>query len=321
MTMRHEKHYIGIDIGGTNTKIALISQNGNITNLHRIVNDEIKLSRDNFLKLVLSNIKGISNSSSLPIIGIGISSPGLQTESGRGTLFSINMPILNKVDLYDFFTKNTGLPVVVHNDLVAHGLAESHFGSGKNVERFLSVSLGTGIGHTFFLHGHPQFSLCGVSGDSGRMILDYYSTDRDSMNASGTAEALCGVRAIETLASTKYPSEACMSAHEVIAAARCGADSIAVEIMSEIARRVAILLVNLSTVYFPQVISLTGGQTEAGDSFLDACRKEYSKMSLGFFDNLQELTGSGEKVRILKSRTGGLTGLLGSIVPLLEGIE
>jgi len=319
--MGHEKQYIGVDIGGTNTKIALISQVGRISNVRRIINKEITLSKENFLYLVLQNIQSISNSSLLPIMGIGISSPGLQIENGRGTLFSINMPILNKVDLYEYFNAHTGLPIVVHNDLVAHGLAESYFGSGKGVGRFLIVSLGTGIGHTFILNGRPQLSLFGVSGDSGRMVLDCHSTDRDSLNVSGTAEAMCGVRAIETLARLKYHCEKSFSSHEVITAAKSGTDPIAIEIMSEIARRLAILLVNLSSIYFPQVISLTGGQTEAGDFFLDTCRGEFNKLSQGFFDSLQELTGFSEKARILKSDSGGLTGLLGSIVPFLERIS
>jgi glucokinase len=216
---------------------------------------------------------------------------------------------------------HTGLTVVVHNDLVAHSLAESHFGAGRLIERFLSVSLGTGIGHTFILNGVPQLSMGGVSGESGRMILDKTSSYCDSMGVYGTVEAMCGVNAIEALAKEKYLVGKIYSAHDVISAANTGADPIAIDIMSEIARRLAILLVNLSSIYFPQVISLTGGQTEAGDFFIDLCRSEYSKLSLGFFNNFLALSGANEDIRIVKSETGGLTGLLGSIAPFLERIS
>ncbi len=318
--MDHEKYYVGVDIGGTNTKIGLISQKGEIKNLRRLLNKDIELTIDNFLNLVLMEIKEIINTAENPVMGIGISTPGLQMKNGRGTLSSINMPILNNVDQQSYFETHTNLPVVVHNDLVAHSLAESYFGAGRGIDRFLSVSLGTGIGHTFILNGVPQLSLGGVSGESGRMVLDISSTDRDSLGVIGTAEAVCGVRAIETLAKEKYSIDKTFSAHDVISAAKTGADPVAIEIMTEIARRLAHLLVNLSSIYFPQVISLTGGQTEAGDFFLDKCRSEYSKFSQDFFDEFLALSGEKERVRIVKSETGGLTGLLGSIVPFLERV-
>ena len=92
-------------------------------------------------------------------------------------------------------------------NLVAHSLAEASFGLGKGVERFLSVSLGTGIGHTFIYKGKPQLTFNGTSGDSGRMILDPNSTIADSSGVYGSAEALCGVRAIEILAENNYSGE------------------------------------------------------------------------------------------------------------------
>jgi len=318
--MDHEKYYVGVDIGGTNTKIALISQKGEINNLRRLLNKDIELTIDNFLNLVLMEIKEIINAAENPVMGIGISTPGLQMKNGRGTLTSINMPILNNVDQQSYFETHTNLPLVVHNDLVAHSLAESYFGAGRGIGRFLSVSLGTGIGHTFILNGVPQLSLGGVSGESGRMVLDIYSTDQDSIGVIGTAEAVCGVRAIETLAKEKYPINKTYSAHDVISAAKTSADPIAIEIMNEIARRLAHLLVNLSSIYFPQVISLTGGQTEAGNYFLDRCRLEYSKLSQNFFDEFLALSGEKAGVKIVKSETGGLTGLIGSIVPFLERV-
>lgn len=316
--MNPQKFYIGIDIGGTNTKIAMISQSGEITNIRRLLNKEIKLTTDNFLNLIFQEIQDIRKKAAYPFIGIGISSPGLQMKDGRGTLFSINMPLLNNVDLQGYFETRTGLPVVVRNDLVAHSLAESFFGAGRGVERFLSVSLGTGIGHTFILNGIPQLSLGGVSGESGRMILDKLSSDRDSMGVYGTAEAMCGVKAIETLTKQKYDNGQEHSANDVILAANVDKDPIAIEIMSEIARRLGLLLVNLSSIYFPQVISITGGQTEAGSFFLDECRNEFDRLSQGFFSEFLNKSGSNKKIQILKSETGGLTGLLGSIVPLIE---
>lgn len=316
--MKQSSNYVGVDIGGTSTKIALINETGHVSFLSRLINNKINQDSENFLNSVFSTITGILDRTKKPICGIGISSPGLQMKNERGTLYSINMFILNRVDLMGIFEERFKLPVAVCNDLVAHGLAESYFGWGRGVERFLSVSLGTGIGHTFFFKGVPQLSMSGVSGDSGRMILDKTSLDLDSMGARGTAEAMCGVRAIETLAAQKYPIGLQYSAHDVISMANQGNDPLAIEIMTIISHRLAMLLVNLSSIYFPYVISLTGGQTEAGDFFIEACRTEYIRLSHNFFNVFLEQSDINEKVEIVKSKTGGLTGLIGSIVPLIK---
>jgi glucokinase len=312
------RYFIGIDIGGTNTKISVVSEIGEITNLRRFFNKDIDLTTDSFLFQISRNIQEINEISHFKISGIGISTPGLQMGNGQGTLFSINMPILNNIDLKEHFKNLYHLPVVVNNDLVAHSLAESKFGVGKGVERFLSVSLGTGIGHTFILNGVPQISMNGVSGDSGRMILDPNSTDLDSTGVNGSAEAMCGVKAIETLALENFSTGLKHSAQEIITMAREEKDPIAIEIMSTISRRLALLLVNLSSIYFPYLISLTGGQTEAGSFFIDVCQTEFNERSLGFFDEISQLLGRKNKIKIVKSEAGGLAGLIGSIVPLIK---
>lgn len=312
------RYFIGIDIGGTNTKISLVSETGEITNLKRFFNKDIDLTTDSFFDQISRNIQEINEISHFKISGIGISTPGLQMENGHGTLFSINMPILNSIDLKEHFENIYHLPVIVNNDLVAHSLAESKFGAGKGIERFLSVSLGTGIGHTFILNGVPQITLNGISGDSGRMILDPNSTDRDWASINGSAEAMCGVKAIETLASEKFSTGSMYSSQVVVTMAREEKNPIAIEIMSIISRRLALLLVNLSSIYFPYLISLTGGQTEAGAFFIDVCQTEFNARSLGFFDKIFQLIGRKEKLKIVKSEAGGLTGLVGSIVPLIE---
>jgi glucokinase len=310
--------YLGIDIGGTNTKIALVTQRGETSLVRRFYYEDVDLSLDYFLEQVSSIVKSIASTAQEPCAGIGISCPGLQMEHGCGVLYSVNMPILNGFDIKKYFQSNFQLPVAVSNDLVAHSMAESSFGVGRDVDRFLSVSLGTGIGHTFIYKGKPQFSICQISGDSGRMILDPNSDLKDISGISGSAEALCGVHAIEALGMEYFGIEAKRhSAQEIITMAREN-DPTAVEIMSQISHRLGLFLVNLSVIYFPEVISVTGGQTEAGEFFVDECQKEFDHRSSGYFDGIMGYFGKGKKINILKADAGGLAGVLGSVVPLLK---
>jgi glucokinase len=309
-------NYIGIDIGATNIKLAIVNHQGAIIDLRRIYYNEFELTLNNFLDQIALGLDTLICNAAEPLDGIGVSCPGLQMVNGHGVIYSVNLPILNKVDIKGFFERKFSLPVVVSNDLVAHGLAESSFGAGRGIERFLSVSLGTGIGHTFIYKGKPLLSLNGISGDSGRMIIDPTSDLKDSGNVNGSAEALCGVNAIEILGKKFYKKT--LTARDIISMAREQNDPKAVEIMSIVSRRVAILLFDLSTIYFPELISLTGGQTEAGQFFIDECQKEFDKRGQAYFNGIMDILGKELKIKIVKAEAGGLAGVIGCIVPCLK---
>lgn len=311
--MTIEQGWIGVDIGGTNTKIAWVDEKGHPSFLERVYTRDTRGHVDDFVQHILAGVNRVREQAGISPVGIGIASPGLQIPGGLGTQFSVNLPFLNGFSLKDFFSEKLSLPVVVNNDLVAHSLGEYRFGAGRGVERFLSVSLGTGIGHTYIENGQPQLTIHGVSGDSGRMILEVGSQICDSSGVYGSAEALCGVHAIEELAQ----GTAFSSAQEVINAAREQNDPTAQAILKVVSRRLAQLLVNLASIYFPQVIAITGGQTEAGPFFLSECQAEFDRLSNLFIKQYFRMTGQPRELRIVKAEAGGLAGLLGSIVPLL----
>lgn len=315
---RKTNYYIGIDVGGTNTKIALIDSKGNLYHLTRLYNRDIELTKEKFLSLLVEKTNEIINKANQVISGIGISLPGLQKSDGSGTLFSINLPFLNGINFKKFFLNEYNLPVSIINDLVAHSLGEYQFGTGQKAKRLLYVSLGTGIGHTFINNGRPLIVINGISGDSGRMILDINSPICDASGVYGSAEALCGVKAIEDLIEKRGLKKKFCYSYEIIEAAKKQKDPDAMEILSIISHRVAQLLVNLASIFFPEIIALTGGQVEAGEFFIYECRNEFYKLSSNYFNQYFQLIGENRNIQIVKAETGGLAGLLGSIVPFLR---
>lgn len=312
------KYFIGVDIGGTNTKIALVTQQGEISHLCRIATWCGEPMLENLLNRVSEAVDAIIAEAAHPIFGIGIAVPGLQMITGDGPLYTVNLPFLSRFNLKKYFADRYQIPVQVSNDLVAHSLAESYFGAGKGVDRLLSVSLGTGVGHIFVDHGVPLVIVNGISGDSGRMILDPHSDLCDSSGIYGSADALCGVKAIETLAQKLYPHMVTYKAKDVISAACEKNDPIAQQILTIVAYHTGHLLMNLSSIFFPEVIVLTGGQVEAGEFFMTECRKEFARLSARFFDEYFHLNGQERQIQVIKSQTGGLTGLIGSIIPFLS---
>ncbi len=151
------------------------------------------------------------------------------------------------------------MPIVVTNDLIAHSLAEYYFGIGKTYKRFLSVAMGTGVGCTMILNGEPVILFGGTSGDCGRIIIDPNAEISCGMSVRGSAEALCGTRGIEYLAKKYYEEIENLVARDVIIKAREGKDEIAIKVMKKIGFYLGHLLANLSVIFFPQIIAITGG--------------------------------------------------------------
>jgi predicted NBD/HSP70 family sugar kinase len=217
---------IGVDIGGTDTKICLVNNMGEISDIFRLPTMVNPKDPAQFIEKVGAIAKGIVHDQKDGVIGIGISCLGLQNEDGSGPRYSVNVPGLNDFNLRDCLQSFLGLPVKVTNDLMSHTLAEYCFGVGRGCKRFMCVALGTGIGAATTINGELIKLWGGTSGDSGRIPLEPDSKFACARGIHGSAEALCGVAAIEGYAHRLYHDKR-VTARDVIIACRTGNDPIA----------------------------------------------------------------------------------------------
>jgi glucokinase len=311
------KFAIGVDIGGTYTKVGVVNTTGEISDYKKFKTIDNENIRENFLKKLFSEIATIISNTDHKITGIGVSMLGLQMENGSGTYCSANIPEFNMFDIKKPLADKFDLPVVVTNDLMAHSIAEYHFGTNNKCDRFLNVAVGTGIGAAMILKGKPLLLFGGTTGDCGRIILDPDSKIKCSGKVFGSAEALCGVRGIEILARKYYPYNNNYTASEIIHRAREGKDKTAIKIMEEIGKYVGLLLADLSFIFFPQIICVSGGTIEAGEKFIEACRKQFKHLA-GDFHNMLNISGKKRKIKIKKAKLGNKAGIIGGAFTVLE---
>ncbi|MFH0867824.1 MAG: ROK family protein [Candidatus Woesearchaeota archaeon] len=135
------QNIIGVDLGGTNIKTALIASDGKI-----IKKCEISTEAKKGTKVIINNIiSSIKKVKSGKIIGIGIGSPGpLDYKKGIVTK-SINLPFKN-IPLKKIIQNKFKIKTCLDNDANCFVLAEAIFGSGKSYENVAGLTLGTGIG-------------------------------------------------------------------------------------------------------------------------------------------------------------------------------
>ena len=167
-------YYVGIDLGGTNTKLGLVDENGNIIFTTIVKTDSIegfsqtvqRLSKILMAQIENSNIKF----NDVKSVGIGVPGPVL---NNRIVKFWANFPWENGVDLALEFEKNLGIPVKADNDVNVITLGEMWQGAGQGYKNVLGLAIGTGIGGGIIVDGKLVSGLNGAGGEVGHIKIEH----------------------------------------------------------------------------------------------------------------------------------------------------
>jgi len=180
---------IGVDIGATNTKLVLVSEDGKI-HLHDTFLTPKGSQAENIVDTIIKETRAFYDralSAGFDIKGVGFAVP--QFSEGKDFIQrqTNNMRSLEGFPLYPPLRDAFGPSITIINDLSAAGIAEFRFGCGRNHERMLLMAIGTGVCISFVTreYGLLRYSWDG-SGDTGMIIVD----------PNGNVECSCGGRAV-----------------------------------------------------------------------------------------------------------------------------
>ncbi len=166
------KFAVGVDLGGTNIKIGIVSEKGTI-----VKKISVKTQAEEGTKTVVKNIKKgiqeILKSNDYKIRGIGIGAPGV-VDIKKGTVENPpNFPGWGRVNLIKAVAKDFKYKVHVENDANAAAIGEMIFGAGKKYDSFVMVTLGTGVGGGIILRNKMYRGEFGAAGEIGHITIDY----------------------------------------------------------------------------------------------------------------------------------------------------
>jgi glucokinase len=161
-----DKIAVGIDIGGTNMRSALVDENGDIMERRSILSGAgkgIDYVMTNLAMLIGETISGKN------VAGVGIGIPGI-IDSARGIL--TQAPNISNVDDYpirDALAEKMGssIPVFIENDANCAAVGEWWVGAGKSVDSLVIITLGTGVGGGIILKGELWSGADGMAGERG----------------------------------------------------------------------------------------------------------------------------------------------------------
>lgn len=297
----NKPYAIGIDLGGTNLRVALVSRD------NEIIQKIKKPTSDDILDSVIRSAEGIFSDE---VAGIGIGVAGLIDRGNSRVFTSPNLQAVEKVDLVKELRERFSVPVYIENDANAAALGEMRAGAGKDFSSFVLFTLGTGIGGGIVY----DRKLLNVSAEIGHMSINA-DGEKCSCGNYGCLESYAAGRAIlskavslletgrESLLKVQCGGNVYKLTAEDINKAALDGDNLAREILKTAGRYLGIGIANVINIISPEAIILSGGLTGAWDIYVHEAIKEASKRTL------KELF---ERVRILPSVLSDDAGIIGS---------
>ncbi|MES2590699.1 MAG: ROK family protein [Bacteroidota bacterium] len=287
----------GIDIGGTNTKFGLVDENGvckrvNWVNTKKFREPEI------FVKEVASEIRSLLPPDyELIGIGIGVANGNFH----KGTIESApNLPWHGAVPLTKLFKKEINVPCVLTNDANAAAIGEMLFGGAKEMNDFIFITLGTGLGSGIVVNGQVVYGHDGLAAELGHVMV-----------AKNGRACRCGRKGcLETYVSATGIMKTIYSwigqgkktiltrvngpiqASDIYMAARQG-DSLALEAFEYTGEILGHALANSVAYTSPKAIFLFGGLANAKDLLFDPTIRHFEKNLFAIYKN---------KIKILPSK-------------------
>jgi glucokinase len=273
---------IGIDLGGTNLKLALLDGDNRIAARLTVPTGGAG-GHEAVLQRMVAGIDELRQATpDLAVVGIGVGVPGM-VDMARGVTGDLpNLPgRWTDVPVAPFIARATALPVGLINDAKAFALAEHRLGAATGADTALCVTVGTGIGGAIIAHGEVLFGLGGAAGEIGHLIVQPEGPRCTCGNlgcvetlASGPAIVGEAVRRIVQGFATAMVdlSEGDLNAitPELVAHAAGEGDPVAREVVDRAGDWLGLALAGAIALVAPDVVVIGGGVAPAGSRYANA---------------------------------------------------
>ena len=308
MTMTYS---IGIDIGGTNTDIGLVSSEGRCVARKNLPTAKY-YDADLYVADICKKIKEMMAEQHVDAIdGIGIAAPMGNYYTGC-IENATNLNFKGVTDLNALVHKYMDVPVTVSNDANAAAYGELVYGGAKGMKNFITFTLGTGVGSGIVIDGKLLHGKTGNAGELGHVIM-IPGGRQCGCGRKGCLEtyvSATGIRrtAIEILEQnpdydgplSKIPKEE-LTSKDVGDAANAG-DPLAIKIFDLVGEGLGVAMANAVAFSSPEAIFLMGGPVKAGEVLMRPVRESFKKHLCFVYDNSVEVRVSelsGNDVAIL----------------------
>jgi glucokinase len=165
---------VGIDLGGTNFRLALVSLQGKILSRWERATASMpdQAAMLSTLAADLAKAGEEAQSQGWEVQGVGIGVPGQIRPQEGLVVFAPNVPALNECPLVPLLAPQVNWPLFLENDADLFALGEHWLGAGVGHQHMLGITLGTGVGGGVILNGEVWVGTQGTAGEIGHMTVD-----------------------------------------------------------------------------------------------------------------------------------------------------
>jgi glucokinase len=286
------KKLIGIDLGGTTVKFAILTEEGEVQQKWSIETD-IQNEGKNIVPNIIESIKhrlDLYGLSADDILGIGMGSPGT-VDRAQGTVigaYNLNWSTLQQVKQQ--IEEGTGIPFSIDNDANVAALGERWKGAGEDGADVVFVTLGTGVGGGIIADGNLIHGKVGAGGEIGHVVVEPngYQCTCGNQGCLETVASATGVVRLARDFSEKYAGESELkwliddgqevTAKTVFDQAK-KEDKLALIVVDKFYYYLGLACGNIGNILNPETIVVGGGVSAAGDMLLKGVEEYFQKFA------------------------------------------
>lgn len=302
---------IGVDVGGTNIKLGLVSSSGRIIAKTNLVTKTYIHHPRHLIDALVAAIRALiqENGKTIKdIAGIGIGLPGLIDVSQGNVIFMPNIPGWKNIPLRRIIQTQLKLPVFIDNDVNLVALGEWKLGAGKRYKNLVCITLGTGVGGGLVLNGELYRGEGFVAGEIGHIPLNERGPGCNC-GGIGCFERYVGNHILMAKAAKMFNKKN-IRIEDVFDLANRG-DVRAVRFWRETATHIGNALIGVINLLNPRLIVIGGGVANNYKFLEKTIQKVIRRRAM----KIQR-----DMVRIVRARLGDEAGILGAHILVKESI-
>ena len=283
-------HSIGVDLGGTNIKIVVISSDGDVLEYLTCDTADAEGSWAQTIKYQLESIRDKRGNSPCHI---GLAAPGLAARDGRSIAY-----MQGRLKGLEGFVWQEFLeaPVVVLNDAHAALLGEVWQGAAKGYRNVVLLTLGTGVGGAVLVEGRLITGQIGRAGHLGHTSVNSDGAP-DIVNTPGSLEQMIGNYNLAERSGGRFTST------RKLVEAHLAGDASATTIWLRSILNLAAAVTSFINAFDPEIMIIGGGIAQAGDALFGPLRKELDRF---------EWRPMGHQVQVIPAALGEKAGAIGA---------